>query len=253
MKSKVSFALAQHKVEKGNIEENIKTHKRLCEHAAHLKADVVIFPELSLTGYELEMLTDLAICHTSSLIHELSNAAVSNDLTVIAGCPLKSGQKKPYIGAVICHPNGDVNFYQKQYLHQSESDYCTAGNNNYFFVINQIKISLAICADFTEPQHYLDAQAANADVYLVSALISNGGFTTDSELLSNIAKQTNSSVLLSNFISETGGWKAAGKCSVWDNKGNLVVQGSDHQEGLTLCTIMNGLLSNAHFHPTKGT
>ena len=109
-----------------------------------------------------------------------------------------------------------------------------------------------MCADFTEAQHYSDAHSSNADVYLVSALISKGGFSTDSELLSSIAKRNNVPVLLSNFIGETGGWDTAGKCSAWDNKGNIVVQGSDSQEGLTLCSVTNGMVTDAAFESFGG-
>lgn len=246
---KVRFALAQHKVVKGNIEENLSLHKKFCSDAARLRADIITFPELSLTGYEPSLLGQLAIDTSSNLVQELSQSAVSNGITVIAGCPIKSGQSKPYIGAIICHPRGEVDFYSKQYLHQGESDYCIAGIENYFFNVNQIKIALAVCADFTEPRHQSDALTEKAGVYLVSALISKGGFSQDSELLSHIATKIKAPVLLSNFLGETGGWDTAGKCSVWDKEGNTVVQGSHCEEGLTLCTFESGVFHDVSFRP----
>lgn len=250
MKScKVRFALAQYKVVKGNIKENLNRHKKFCAEAAQLGADIITFPELSLTGYELSLLEDLAIDMSSTHVHELSQFAVSNGINVIAGCPIKSGQSNPYIGAIICHPSGDVDFYSKQYLHQGESEYCAAGSKNYFFNVNQIKIALAVCADFTEPRHQFDALNEKAAVYLVSALISKGGFSQDSALLSHIATKIKTPVLLSNFIGETGGWNTAGKCSVWDKEGNVVVQGNHSEEGLTLCTFENDVIYDVSFQP----
>ncbi|GAL13508.1 hypothetical protein JCM19233_4511 [Vibrio astriarenae] len=44
-----------------------------------------------------------------------------------------------------------------------------AGKKSYYFSINEVKFSLAVCADFADPRHSIDAKASNADVYLVSA------------------------------------------------------------------------------------
>jgi predicted amidohydrolase len=247
MKSNVRVALAQYRAVRGNIEENIDLHKELCASAAIMGAEIIMFPELSLTGYEPDLLKELAIHSSSPLVQELSDTAVTNGLTIIVGCPLESGQLKPYIGAVILHPNGNVDYYLKQYLHQGESEYCIVGNENYSFSIDEIKFSLAICADFTEPQHYNDAKASKADVYLVSALISKSGFSYDSDLLSGIASKLDVPVLLSNFVGETGGWDTAGQSTVWDSNGEIVIQGSNSHEGITICTITTGKISDVKF------
>ncbi|CAH0539701.1 carbon-nitrogen hydrolase family protein [Vibrio marisflavi] len=249
MNSFVRFALAQLKVDSGNIANNLKWHKAACSHAAQLEVDVVVFPELSLTGYELELLESLALSRSSSIIKELSNIAVSEGLTVIVGLPLRTKQSKPYISAAILHPNRSVDFYHKQYLHQGEEKYCAAGEKNCFFSVNRVKLALAVCADFTEEQHYNDAYKDNADVYLVSALIAKNGFFEDSKLLSNIAKKINTPVLLSNYVGKTGGLDTAGRCSVWDNNGSIVGEGSENKEGLTLCSYTNGQLCDFSYHP----
>lgn len=44
---------AQPRPAKGNISGNIANHKKLIKQAAMDRADLVIFPELSLTGYDL--------------------------------------------------------------------------------------------------------------------------------------------------------------------------------------------------------
>ncbi|MEZ9573660.1 MULTISPECIES: carbon-nitrogen hydrolase family protein [unclassified Vibrio] len=247
MEGVVRVALAQYRVKSRNIAVNMESHKELCVQAAHLGANIITFPELSLTGYEPELLSELAINRSSPLIEELSSTAVSNGLTIIVGCPLRSEHSTPYIGAVVLHASGEVNYYQKQYLHEGENNYCVAGDDNYFFSVNNVKVGLAVCADFTEPMHYSDAKAANVDIYLVSALISKKGFSLDSELLSSIAKKLDVPVLLSNFVGKTGGWDTAGKCSVWDSEGEIVVQGSEILEGITVCTITNGKIDNMYF------
>ncbi|MDG3087785.1 carbon-nitrogen hydrolase family protein [Vibrio hannami] len=247
LSGKIKFALAQITPAKGNIAENLKIHQRYSEEAANAGADIIVFPELSLTGYEPSLLAELAQEPSSAIFQEISKIAVNNNLTVIVGCPLQSEGSKPYIGAVIGHPSGDIEFYNKQYLHSGESAYCSAGSENYSFTMKQTKIALAVCADFTERQHQKDALAESVDVYLVSALISIGGFAADEKLLSDIANQLNTPVLLSNFIGETGGWETAGKSGVWDKSGDTVFQGSDKSPGITYCTICNGKVKETYF------
>jgi len=45
---------------KGDIQSNIKNHKILIDLAVYNGADTIIFPELSLTGYEPELAKKLA-------------------------------------------------------------------------------------------------------------------------------------------------------------------------------------------------
>jgi predicted amidohydrolase len=130
-----------------------------------------------------------------------------------------------YNHCVLCNP--EVNWLEVEFRSENDEP------------INNL-IALAVCADFTQPQHQKDAKAENADVYLVSALISKGGFSEDEKILSNIATQLHIPVLLANFIGETGGWDAAGKSGAWDRKGNSVIQASAEHSGLTYIVIRSG-------------
>jgi predicted amidohydrolase len=62
MNSKFKIALAQINPALGDFEKNMKKHIAFCDKAIKKKADLVIFPELSLTGYSIKDLNfDLAI------------------------------------------------------------------------------------------------------------------------------------------------------------------------------------------------
>jgi len=238
VKTDLLISLAQVPVIKGNIEANLSNHISLVEASSHLGADVVVFPELSLTGYELALLERLAFDKNSSNILTLSEAAIQYDITIIAGCPLSvPNSVKPTISAVICFPNGQVDFYSKQYLHSGEEQYCSVGGDDYLFIIKGYKIALAICADFSSPAHALKAKKAGADLYLVSALISDSGFKADAQILSNIAVTHQLPVLLSNHISSTGGWFVCGNNSVWGKSGKLVLASQTKKTGVILCSV----------------
>ena len=56
----MKIALVQARPVKGDIEANIAAHKRLIGLAVLNGADMIIFPELSITGYEPELANELA-------------------------------------------------------------------------------------------------------------------------------------------------------------------------------------------------
>lgn len=221
--SGTTIALAQLPVVKGAVAENLETHLTYIQQAAAQEADLVVFPELSLTGYELELLEQLAMPKDSEVFSTLSDAAAVNNIVVIAGCPLVSEGRKPQIGAVICFPNGERAFYAKQYLHEGEEVYCSTGSESYLFTVNGTQIALAICADFANPAHSEAAAAQQADVYIASALISEAGYEADAQLLAAMAKRHQFPVLLANHISNTDGWQTCGKSGTWNVNGKLAM------------------------------
>lgn len=239
----ITIALAQLLVSKAAVEENLQTHLAYIERAAALGANVVVFPELSLTGYELALLSQLAMHRNDAAFTALTAAAVASNTVVIAGCPLYNPNGKPYIAAVICFPNGEHTFYLKQHLHEGEDVYCVSGHESGLINVNGTRIALAVCADFTHPSHSAIAAAQQADVYLASALISPGGYAQDAELLADIAQRHQLPVLLANHVSITGGWQTCGNSGGWNAAGELTITANGTQPSLVLCRIQHGALS----------
>ena len=72
----ITIALAQLPVSKAAVADNLQTHLAYIERAAALGANVVAFPELSLTGYELALLSQLAMPRDDATFAALTAAAV---------------------------------------------------------------------------------------------------------------------------------------------------------------------------------
>ncbi|MDC0610308.1 carbon-nitrogen hydrolase family protein [Vibrio sp.] len=246
MKS-LKVSLAQVPVLGGNIDVNLSHHLAIISASAGEGADIVVFPELSLTGYELELLRMLAFKPDSEVFQILSSHAINHQIIVIAGCPIQSLSDKPYIGAVICYPDGRIDIYRKQYLHDGEQSYCSSGEKNYYVEFEEYRIALAICADFANPQHSHQVANDGADLYLVSALISPNGFEHDASVLGSIAKNTFMPVLLCNHISPTGGWNTCGKNTAWNQHGAMVSQSVNTESGFLLCTLSDSGIKGQTF------
>ncbi|PMN74072.1 carbon-nitrogen hydrolase family protein [Enterovibrio norvegicus] len=255
MKKNLRIALAQLSVTKGSIRANLQKHIELIELAAEQHANVIVFPELSLTGYEPDLLEELAFTSSDESVLALSRLATYHNMVIVCGLSLQNEneagetQGKPYIAAAICQPSRTVSFYRKQYLHEGEATFCARGKDNVMLSVKGNKLALAICADFSDPQHAKDAQEAGADIYLVSALISQNGYEHDSQLLADIAKTHRFPVLLSNFVGETGGWETAGQNRVWDINGGKSEKGCTILNGILLCSLTGNEVLSSQFHP----
>ncbi len=63
---KLNLALAQINTEPGNIQANLEKHLTLAKQACQDDMDLVVFPELSLTGYVLQDLVPAVSCRPES-------------------------------------------------------------------------------------------------------------------------------------------------------------------------------------------
>jgi predicted amidohydrolase len=79
---KFKIALAQINPALGDIHKNIKKHINCCDRAIKRKADLIIFPELSLTGYSLKDLnTELAVNpYTTNILDPLVQKSKKIDI-----------------------------------------------------------------------------------------------------------------------------------------------------------------------------
>lgn len=172
---------------RGCIDENMRYHEMLIESAASAGVNLIIFPELSLTGYEPEMAEELALADETCL-RPLQVLSDRYDMTIIVGAPLRVKEGKPAIGACVISSKRPVSCYRKMYLHPGESDYFSAGDNEYVLKARTFNVGVAICADAGQALHAERTVHMGAEIYLNSVL-SAGGYEKDAGLLKSYAKR----------------------------------------------------------------
>jgi predicted amidohydrolase len=225
---------------KGNIEANILNHRRLIDLAIAEKVEMIIFPELSITGYEPELCQELATTQDDErfdIFQEISN---THHITIGIGVPTQS-DLGIRISTVIFQTNQPRQTYSKQHLHSSETPFFIAGNHYTFLANNQV--ALAICYELSIPEHSANAFQNGANVYIASTVNSYNGIDKDLNILANIAKNYSMTVLMANCIGQTGEYNCAGKSSVWNNEGRLMGQMDDKNEGVLIFDTESGILS----------
>ncbi|BBN81056.1 carbon-nitrogen hydrolase family protein [Pseudoalteromonas sp. A25] len=225
------LALAQIKAHDRNIPKSIETHIQALVTASTLNAKVVVFPEMSLTGYDLAYAAQHPFKGVDDTrLRPLLNMVKKLAITAIVGCVLKQ-QDKLYIAALILCPQGKNSIYLKQNLHDGEAAYVSSGTKPISHNVEGLKFSFGICADFYQPEQLLSESASNPDILILAVLISQLGFAKDIEILKNISKSV--PLAFVNYTGTTGGWNACGTSSIVCN-GKVSFSAPKEVEGLLL-------------------
>lgn len=210
-------------VRAGDLEANLATHLAFMQCAAELGARLLVFPELSLTGYEPALAYGLAQAPDSALFDSLRHLARETEMATVVGVPLRvPGLDKPQIAACIFKADGSLAVYTKQYLHAGEEMFFSTGVGGELLGVDDRAVALSVCADFGHAEHPAQAAERGAQVYASSVLIGEGGYANDSALLQGYAKRHAMAVLMANHGGPTGGWAAAGRSAFWDEEGRRV-------------------------------
>ncbi|WP_444922282.1 carbon-nitrogen hydrolase family protein [Microbulbifer sp. CnH-101-G] len=234
----MKIAMAQVYSIKGDFPRNIDIHLEAIKVAGDIGVSLIVFPELSLTGYEPEIANELAFSLNDERFEVLKEAAAHYGLYIMVGAPLK-GDCLPKIGAVIFIPDGTVLTYEKNYLHEGEETYFSAGNDIRFLDIKNHRIGLGICADINNPKHLEQYINEGVSVYVAGVLITADGYINDTAKLCNYSYAHRILVAMANHTRPTGGWQPCGKSAAW-YAGHEVAVADSRNDSLVISEEVNG-------------
>jgi predicted amidohydrolase len=159
MKEKIKLALAQMSSKRENKKENIQKIEEITIKAKEQGADLVIFPELFLTGYIVrDQLYELAETIPGVSTKKIEQIAKDTGMHIIFGMPELSEKTKATIfnTAVFVGPEGLIGKYRKMYLptHSvfEEKRHFRPGYQAAAFDTAIGKIGLCICYDIFFPE-----------------------------------------------------------------------------------------------------
>ncbi|QHF44324.1 carbon-nitrogen hydrolase family protein [Pseudomonas sp. S35] len=219
----LTIAAAQSISIAGDVPANIQRHLAFMHAAVQHGVQLLVFPELSLTGYEPSLAATLAIAPDDALLAPLREMAQSLRLTAVVGAPLRLAPGAGVvIGALVLGADGSLAVYTKQHLHDGEEAAFVAGQGGAALELEGERIALAVCADFSHASHSRAAVQAGATVYAAGVLISEGGYATDSAMLQGLAAEHGLLVLMANHGGPSGGWACAGRSAIWASDGRLL-------------------------------
>ena len=144
----------------GMVDDNLATHRRVIDEARARGIDLLVFPELGLTGYLLQDLnSEVAMRADDQRLAQLGKAG--GDMSVVLGFVEESDDHQLYISAALFEGGELRHVYRKSYL----PNYGLFDERRFFGAGTQIRavdsrlgvrLGISICEDFWHlPTPYL--------------------------------------------------------------------------------------------------
>lgn len=229
----MKICIVQTKSEKGNIQRNIENHLEFVERAIKLKADLIVFPELSITNYEPDLAKELATDIESNIFNPFQQISNKNEITIGVGMPTQSTDGI-HISMLIFQPNKERKAYSKQMLHSDELPYFVCGKEQVILTIKGQKIAIGICYETLQREHFLKAKNQGTDIYITSVAKPKGGIEKAYKHFPQIANEFNTPILMSNCVGNCDNFMSVGQSAVWNEKGELAEQLDANNQGLLI-------------------
>jgi len=248
---KINLALAQINTRLGKVEDNLEKHLAYIQEATSNGADLVVFPELSLTGYVLQDLAS-AVAHkpvsTDPVFRPLLEASQKVDLMV--GFVEEDARSRFYISAAYLSRGEVLHVHHKVYLPTyglfDESRFFAWGDSLEAFDTPFGRLGMLICEDFWHASPPYLLWLDGADILLFQSASPGRGLTYENELntahwVDHInrayASLFTSFVVHCNRVGFEDGLNFWGGASVYDPNGQVLLHASQFEETLAMCEI----------------
>jgi predicted amidohydrolase len=230
------IAAAQVASVRGDIARNVETHAAAIRTAAEHGVSVLVFPELSLIGYEPDLAAELAISANAERLSPLAALARRHEIDVVVGASLRNNGAKPYLGAILFGADGSTRTYAKMHLGGTEPDYFTPGNVPFALISHGETIGLAICADTSKPSHPQTYAESGCTIYAAGVFLNSEWYATDAPRLSAYASRYRMLVVMANHAASIGKLTSVGKSAIWSPNGDLLAEAARTENCLIIAS-----------------
>ena len=248
---KFQIALAQINTRLGNLQANLEKHLVLIQEARHAGADLVVFPELSMTGYVLQdLVSSVAITPRPDdpVFRHLLQA--SQEIDMVVGFVEEDSRHRFYIAGAYLSGGEVVHIHHKVYLPTyglfDEGRFFAWGDEIRAFDTRFGRMGVLICEDFWHASPPYLLWLDGADTLLLTSASPGRGLSNDNQLESArwvehinqaYASLFTTFVAHANRVGFEDGLNFWGGSTLFDPNGELLAQGPYFRETLTYAEI----------------
>jgi NAD+ synthase (glutamine-hydrolysing) len=250
------IALAQINTTVGDFEGNVRKILIRLEQARLLGSNLIVFPELAVTGYPPEdlLLKPSFISANREAIEEV--AAATGGLTAVVGFADVAGDV--FNAAAVLHDGAMAGVYRKHYLPTysvfDEDRYFRGGEANPIFLLGDVAIGVSICEDIWYPGGPPKIQAGAGAQILVNLSASPyhaGKGVARERMLATRAADNVAIVAFCNLVGGQDELVFDGGSVIFDERGELVARGVQFQEKLIVADVTVASVFRARLHDPR--
>ncbi len=248
---KFKIALAQFNSKLGDVKANLQQHLEQIEQARGQGVDLLIFPELSLTGYallDLAAVSALKPHEKDPVFNDLLLA--SQDIDLIVGFVHEDRRHRFYIASAYLSGGTILHIHNKVYLPTygmfDEGRFFAPGNAVRAFDTRFGRVGMLICEDFWHASLPYLLWLDGADILLFTSSSPGRGLTAAPRLSSSEWVEHTLRAyagLFTNFVAHANrvgyedGLNFWGGSSIFDPNGDLVLRAPDFETALAVADI----------------
>ncbi len=236
---KLKIALGQMDIQLGDPEANLAKVRTLTAVAAQQNADLIVFPELWSTGYDLENAARYATLTEAGIFEEVAALAREYQIDVLGSCLSLLGEGQFGNTAVYFNANGEnLGEYSKTHLFRlmDEEKFLTGGAQKTMVEAKWGKGGLTICYDLRFPELFRAYALAGAQIVFVPAEWPHPRLMHWRTLLRARAIENQMFIVACNRVGSSKGTDFFGHSCIIDPWGEILVEG-DEKEGVLTAVI----------------
>jgi len=215
---RLAVEVAQPLVLDGDLVGNVERHAAMVRTTA---ARVVVFPELSLTGYRLD--ADV-VDPDDERLEPLVSACAATGAIALVGAPTAGQRGQDHLSVLAVDGDGARVVYHKLYLGGDEPDRFEPGSEPAVLDVDGWRLGLAVCRDTGVPEHAARTAALRISGYVAGVCEHAADEAIIAERASRIVADHGVWVAVASFAGSTGhGYDPAAGCSgIWASAGRAV-------------------------------
>ena len=149
----IRIAVVSMHSEPGDLDGNLKRTASFVKEASRKGADIVCFPELSISGYALDNPGRIGeAMPRQEILEQVSEMARIDDILIITGFIDTSDGEKPYISQMVAGPEGLMGIYRKTHLSPKEREKFRAGEEIPVYRQGGCRFGIQLCYEAHFPE-----------------------------------------------------------------------------------------------------
>lgn len=222
----------------GDVGANARRALAVATEAIGDGAELVVLPELSLTGYDLSLLHEDTMWFQPDdpRLDALRALTAQSGATVVVGAPVVHDARRS-LASLVLGPDGSVVVAPKSHLHGAEVDHFAPGAGPVTVDVAGWRVALAVCVDTSFPDHAQRAAAAGADVYAASVLYTRGEERRLDVRLGARALDNGLYTVAANVAGHPLGERSAGGSGAWAPDGSRIAAAAGRDDEIVHARI----------------